>query len=184
MRTRTLAAVVLTLAIAASAGAAPRHRRPPDGYGPVDREGFLFGFSVGAGVIGPDPCADCGVAPAAEIHAGAIASWYGDVAVMLELGGLARSDLHHAFLVAAAQWWPDPYERLWLRGGVGIGSQASDDSTETHRDAAYPTALAAVGVDVVRSDRFTIDLQVQGAATKEPHRWGRSLSLNLGFNWY
>jgi hypothetical protein len=39
-------------------------------------------------------------------------------------------------------------------------------------------------VEVVRSDRFTIDLQLQGAATREPHRWGRSLSLNLGFNWY
>jgi hypothetical protein len=184
MRMRTLAALALTLAIAAPTGAAPRHRRPPGGYGPVDREGFLFGFSVGAGVIGPDPCADCGVAAAAEIHAGAITSWYGDVAVMLELGGLARSGLHHAFLVAAAQWWPDPFERWWLRGGVGIGSQASDNSTKTHRDAVYPTALAAVGVDVVRSDRFTIDLQLQGAATKEPHRWGRSLSLNLGFNWY
>ena len=85
---------------------------------------------------------------------------------------------------AAVQWWPDPFERLWLRGGVGVGSQASDDSAEAHRYTAYPTALAAVGVEVVRSYRFTMDLQVQGAATKEPNRWGRSVSLNLGFNWY
>jgi hypothetical protein len=184
MPTRGLAAIALTLAVTASASAGPRRRPPAGGYLPIDRHGFLFGFSVGAGVIGPDPCADCGVAAAAEIHAGAIASWNGDVALMLEAGGLARSDIHHAFVVAAAQWWPDPFERLWLRGGIGIGTHASDAIPEAHRNAVYPTALAAVGVEAVRYERFTIDLQLQGAATKEPDRWGRSLSLNVGFNWY
>jgi hypothetical protein len=184
MPTRGLAVIALTLAVTASASAGSRHRPPAGGYLPIDRRGFLFGFSVGAGVIGPDPCADCGVAAAAEIHAGAIASWNGDVALMLEAGGLARSDVHHAFVVAAAQWWPDPFERLWLRAGVGIGSHASDAITEEHRHAVYPTALAAVGVEAVRYERFAIDLQLQGAATREPNRWGRSLSLNVGFNWY
>ena len=184
MRVRTLAALALALAVAAPVGAYPRHRRPPSGgYGPVDREGFVIGFSVGAGGIWPDPCTDCGVAPGAELHLGAMASSYGDVAVMLEAGGLARSDIHHGFLVAAAQWWPDPFERFWLKGGVGIGTQASDKETD-HHDRAYPTVLAATGVEVVRSFRFTVDLQAQVAATKEPHRWGRSLGINVGFNWY
>ena len=117
-----------------------------------------------------------------ELHLGAMASSYGDVAVMLELGGLGREDLHHAFLAAAAQWWPDPWERFWLRGGIGIGSEGAD--VEPHRDAAYPTVLAATGFEVVRSDRFTVDLQAQGVATFVPHRTGRSLSVNVGFNWY
>ena len=176
-----LAVASLSLAVAPAAGASPRHR-PPYGGGPVDREGFLIGFSGGAGVIAPDPCSDCGVAAAGELHLGAMASDYGDVAVMIELGGLVRGDLHHVFLAAAAQWWPDPFERFWLRGGIGIGSEGSD--TDEHKDSAYPTALAAAGVEVVRSDRFTIDVLLQGAATREPHRWGRSLSVNLGLNWY
>src|SRR5207244_727136 len=106
MRVRTLAVLVVALALASPLSAAPRYRRrpPPGGYGPVDREGFLIGFSVGAGGVWPDPCTDCGVAPGAEIHLGAMASPYGDVAVMLEAGGLARDDIHHGFLVAAAQW--------------------------------------------------------------------------------
>ncbi len=185
MRVRTLAVLVVALGVASPLAAAPRHRRPPPGgYGPVDREGFLIGFSVGAGGIWPDPCTDCGVAPGAEIHLGAMASSYGDVAVMLEAGGFARDDIHHGFLVAAAQWWPDPFERFWLRGGVGIGSQQSDKDPTDHEDAAYATVLAAAGVEVIRSYRFTTDVQAQVAATKEPHHWGRSLGVSVGFNWY
>jgi hypothetical protein len=183
MRARVLAAAVLAVAVASPLTAAPRHRGRRGGGSPyVDREGFLIGFSGGAGVISPDPCENCGVAFAGELHLGAMASSYGDVAVMLEAGGLGRENLHHAFLAAAAQWWPDPWERFWLRGGVGIGSQGADD--EEHRDAAYPTVLAATGFEVVRSYRFTVDLQAQGVITFGPHRTGRSFSVNVGFNWY
>jgi hypothetical protein len=181
MSARVLAAAVLVFAMAVPLEARPRHRRGSSPY--VDREGFLIGFSVGAGAIGPDPCTDCGVSAGGEIHVGAMASSYADVAVMLEAGGVARDDLHHGFLVAVAQWWPDPFERFWLRAGGGIGWRGGDVVTE-HRDAAYPTALAAVGYEVVRSDRFAADLQLQGAATREPGRWGHSLSVNVGFNWY
>ena len=127
MRMRVLAAVaVFALAVASPLAAAPRYRGRRGGGGSpyVDREGFLIGFSVGAGVIGPDPCKDCGVAFAGELHLGAMASTYGDVAVMLEAGGLGRENLHHAFLAAAAQWWPDPWERFWLRGGAGRSSRS------------------------------------------------------------
>lgn len=183
MRVRVLAVAVLVLAVASSLEAAPRHRGGRRGGSPyVDRDGFLIGFSIGAGVIGPDPCTDCGVVAAGEIHLGAMASYYGDVAVMLEAGGLGREDLHHAFLAAAAQWWPDPWERFWLRGGIGIGSEGAD--TEENRDAAYPTVLAATGFEAVRSDRFTVDLQAQGVATFGPHRTGRSFTVSVGFNWY
>jgi hypothetical protein len=184
MRVRVLAAMaVLAFTVASPLAAGPRYRGRRGGRSSyVDREGFLIGFSVGAGTIAPDPCTDCGVAAAGELHLGAMASSYGDVAVMLELGGIGRDDLHHAFLAAAAQWWPDPWERFWLRGGVGIGSEGAD--VEQHHDAAYPTVLAATGFEVVRSDRFTIDLQAQGVGTFVPHRFGRSLSLNIGFNWY
>src|SRR5205823_14278505 len=180
----TAAALAFSLVLAATpASAYPRHRRPGPSSPYVDREGFLIGFSLGAGSVGPDPCRDCGVGFAGELHIGATASYYGDVAVMLEGGAVGRDDLHHAFLVAAAQWWPDPWERVWLRGGIGIGNRGGDLVTE-HKDAAYPTALAAAGVEVVRSDRFTVDLQAQGVGTWAPHQWVRSFSVNVGFNWY
>src|SRR4029079_14782584 len=90
MRARVLAAALLALAMAVPLEARPRHRRSSS---PYDREGFLIGFSVGAGAIGPDPCPDCGVSAGGEVHLGAMASSYGDVAVMLEAGGVARDDL-------------------------------------------------------------------------------------------
>ena len=180
MRSRILGTAVLMLAAAAPLSARPRHRPPPPYGGYVDRYGFLIGFSVGAGVVAPDPCEGCGVLAGAEVHLGAMAT--PEVAFMLEAGGLGRDDLHHVFLAAAAQWWPDPYERFWLRGGLGIGSEGSD--TEEHHDSAYPTVLAAAGVEVVRRERFTTELLVQAAATHTPHRWGRSVSVNVGFNWY
>jgi len=183
MRVRILAALAaLALAAGAPLEAGSRYRRGgrPSSY--VDREGFLIGFSVSAGGLGPDPCTGCGVAPAAEIHLGAMASYYGDVAVMLEAGGIGRDNIHHLWVAAAAQWWPDPWERFWLRGGVGIGSEGARG--QAHRDAAYPTVLAATGFEVIRSDRFTADIQVQGVGTFVPGRFGHSLTLGIGFNWY
>src|SRR5256885_16362969 len=101
MSVRTLVAAAALLALAAPAGAAPRHRRAS--YSPyVDREGVLFGFSLGAGEVGPNPCQDCGVGFAGELHLGATASYYGDVAVMLEAGGGGGDDAHPAILEGGA----------------------------------------------------------------------------------
>jgi hypothetical protein len=185
MSARTSAAAVIVAALATPALAADVYRGRT--ISEVYREGFLIGFSVGAGGIAPDPCDQCGLAAGAELHVGAMASR--EVGVMLEAGGLVRGDLDHAFLVAAAQWWPDPAGRFWAKGGLGIGARGTGDLdpldfSATNDDYVYPTLLAAGGFEVVRSGRFTIDLQVRGAATKEPRRWSRSGSVSIGLNWY
>jgi hypothetical protein len=178
MRSIVFAALLAPSVLPAFADAADRYRRRP--IHEVYREGFLVGFSIGAGDLAPDRCEDCGVALGVDVHVGAMASR--EVAVMVELSGLGRGDLTHGVLAAAAQWWPDPAGRFWVKGGLGVGAQDADDVDDP--DYVYPSLLAAAGVELVRSGRFTIDFQVRGLATKEPDRWARGASVNVGFNWY
>jgi hypothetical protein len=44
--------------------------------------------------------------------------------------------------------------------------------------------FGAAGVEAVRSGRFTIDIQLRGAATHQRGDWGHSVSVNVGLNWY
>ena len=187
--TLTFAAALLGASAAAHpADAADRHRGGT-AY-EVYREGFLIGFSLGAGGLGPDPCHDCGVGVAFDFHLGAMASR--EVAVMLEGDVAIRGDVTHALVGAAAQWWPDPAGRFWVKGGIGIGSLdhggdtsfPGDPFASRNNNYVYPTVFGGGGVEVVRSGRFTIDVQLKGAATRQRGDWGRSVSVNVGLNWY
>jgi len=191
-----VAAALMGLALVA--GADPAQARDRGRYGPryvseVYRHGFLIGFSLGAGGLAPDPCDECGVAAGGEVHLGAMASR--SVAVVFEVAGVARGDLAHAMGGVGAQWWPDPAGRFWLKAGLGVG--AMDDSTcefgcfdDFGLDFAddggyvYPTVFGAAGFEFVRSRSFTMDVQLRGMFTDEPRRSARSVSVNVGFNWY
>jgi hypothetical protein len=185
----TFAAVLLV----AAAGARPALANDRQYVGPIHeiyRDGFLIGFSIGAGGLGPDPCRDCGVGFAADFHLGAMASR--EVAVLLEGDVVTRGDVTHALVGAAAQWWPDPAGRFWVKGGLGIGSLNHDNGAvfvddpfdARNNDYVYPSVFGGGGVEVVRSDRFTIDVQLKGAATRQRGHWGHSVSVNVGLNWY
>jgi hypothetical protein len=186
--TMMLAAAVLAATIAVPVSAADPARGP--GTGDVYREGFLVGFSLGAGDLGPDPCRDCGVGVGGDFHIGAMASR--SVAVMLEITGVGRGDLVHSLVGVAGQWWPDPVGRFWLKGGVGIGSLDRDgdffaddpDILGGNNNYVYPSLFGAAGAEVVRSGRFTIDVQLRGAGTHQRGDWAHSVSVNVGLNWY
>jgi hypothetical protein len=188
MRTTLVLAAALLVTAASPARANDRQYGRPAHE--IYREGFLIGFSIGAGGLGPDPCRDCGVGFAADFHLGAMASR--EVAVMLEGDVVTRADVTHALVGAAAQWWPDPAGRFWVKGGLGIGSLDHDndavfidDPFDTRsNDYVYPTVFGGGGVEVVRSDRFTIDVQLKGAATRQRGDWGHSVSVSVGLNWY
>lgn len=160
------------------------------GASAVKREGFLIGFSLGAGDLGPDPCDGCGLGVGGDFHIGAMASR--SVAVMLEGSFLTRDDLTHGLFGVAGQFWPDPAGRFWLKAGLGVGSLDRDHSFGDHFDDfddhgnnhVYPTVFGAVGVEVVRAGRFTIDIQARGAATFQSDDTAHSVSVNVGLNWY
>jgi hypothetical protein len=184
----TIALTAALLALVAGAPAAVAADRGGVAH-EVYREGFLIGFSLGAGDLGPDPCRDCGLGVGGDFHIGAMASR--EVAVMLEGSFVTRDDVTHGLFGVAAQLWPDPAGRFWLKGGIGVGSL--DDDNDTFIDPldtghtnnhVYPTVFGGAGVEVVRSGRFTIDIQARGAATFQHGDTGHSVSLNVGLNWY
>jgi hypothetical protein len=160
------------------------------GAGAVKREGFLIGFSLGAGDLGPDPCDGCGLGVGGDFHIGAMASR--SVAVMLEGSFLTRDELTHGLFGVAGQFWPDPAGRFWLKAGLGVGSLDRDNSFGDHFDDfddhghnhVYPTVFGSAGVEVVRSGRFAIDIQARGAATLQSDDTAHSVSVNVGVNWY
>jgi hypothetical protein len=183
------AAALLALA-ATGVGAADSQE--PRAAAPIHREGFMIGFSLGAGDLGPDPCDGCGLGVGADFHVGAMAS--PSLAVMLEIAAVGRGDLSHGMLGPAVQWFPSPTGRFWVKGGVGIGSLDRQDSfgvgfhdedpLDSHNDYVYPTFFGSGGVEVVRSGRFAIDLQLRGATTHQRDQWAHSVSFNVGLNWY
>ena len=183
------AALLAVVAIAPAALAADRGGVAHEVY----REGFLIGFSLGAGDLGPDSCRDCGLGVGGDFHIGAMASR--EVAVMLEGSFVTRDDVTHGLFGVAAQFWPDPAGRFWLKGGIGVGSLDEDDSFSGDpfdgdpfdgggNNHVYPTLFGGAGVEVVRSGRFTIDIQARGAATFQRGDTAHSVSLNVGLNWY
>lgn len=186
--TMMLAAGVLAATTAVPASAADWHRGRT--VSEVYREGFLVGFSLGAGDLGPDRCQECGLGLGGDFHIGAMASR--EVGVMLEITAVGRGELLHGVLGVAAQWWPDPAGRFWVKGGVGIGSLDRDGNSfvddpgpfDGNNNYVYPSLFGAGGVEAVRSGRFTIDIQLRGAATHQRGDWAHSVSVNVGLNWY
>jgi hypothetical protein len=191
------AACLLVLTLTLAAAPAETADRDRDRYQPrygqeAYRHGFLIGFSVGAGGMAPDPCDECGVAAGGEVHLGAMASR--SVAVVFEAAGVARGDLAHGMAGVGAQWWPDTTGRFWLKAGLGVGAMDDTDDCdfgcfddidfEDENGYVYPTVFGAAGFEFVRSGNFTMDIQVRGMLTDEPHRTARNLSVNVGFNWY
>jgi hypothetical protein len=184
--------VVTTAALATVLfGACVAVAADPGSASEVKREGFLIGFSLGAGDLGPDPCDGCGLGVGGDFHIGAMASR--SVAVMLEGSFLTRDELTHGLFGVAGQFWPDPAGRFWLKAGLGVGSldrdnafsgDPFDDFDDHGHNHVYPTVFGAAGVEVVRSGRFTIDIQARGAATFQQDDTAHSVSVNVGLNWY
>jgi hypothetical protein len=185
--------IALTVALLAMAVGAPAAVAADPGAAAheVSREGFIIGFSLGAGDLGPDPCDDCGLGVGGDFHIGAMASR--KVAVVLEGSFVTRDNLTHGLFGVAAQSWPDPAGRFWLKGGIGVGSldrdnvfsgDPFDDFDDRGHNHVYPAVFGAAGVEVVRAGRFTIDIQALGAATFQSDDTAHSVSVNVGLNWY
>lgn len=152
------------------------------------RRGFLIGYAIGIGPVSSDPCSDCWRHPGDVLQFGHALhlGWTvgGRVALMVEAGGLGTDTADHSFVVAAAQWWPNPVGRGWVKGGFGLGSYVLGDVSNAASAPTYATALGEGGVEVVRSGSLTLDLQARLVATKRPDRWGSSFAASLGINWY
>jgi hypothetical protein len=207
--------VVLGLAMAGSAAAQPGYGPPPPPpgaygepppppyYGPPPRharDGVTIGFGFGLGNMeadsGPLRCSGCDFDPVAvgfDFHIGAMLN--PRLALLFELSGTSQQldadgveALSQIMLLGAVQWWPT--RLVWLKGGIGSShlGLSYDDGYEA--DGATLGnglgLLGAVGVEVLHSTAFAIDVQlrVQSGNYKKLDDELHSATLGVGFNWY
>lgn len=138
------------------------------------RSGLVLGGSIDGGNIGcqtknGDDCGD-GMHSAGgfSLHAGAMVA--PAVAIIGEAWGMAHQEdsftASQVLATAAVRGWLAP--RVWLQGGVGIArSKLSFDDgllMGSSESSTVPAAVAALGVELVRTPTFGLDLELRAGS--------------------
>ena len=169
----------------------PRHYYVSPYGGPTYRSGLVIGGGIGFGALSADQCGDlCGGALSLEGHIGGMVD--PRLAMMFDawttIHPIPGSDgqTTNTLYTGALQFWPMPM--LWLKGGVGLGNtQISSNSVGTLTDATGFAILGAVGVEIVQSGWFALDLQGRLGHTFYAQADGgpiTNFAFMVGFNWY
>ena len=198
------------IALAAVLGtAAPAHAQYAPGYYPppppppppprgVYRSGFIFGGSLGLGLIHYSDCGSlCGFAISGELHVGGMigprlalmgdfwgsSHFFSDDGSQTGNGGSTTNGIY----TLALQYWPA--DNLWLKGGIGFGHITVDTDDYTLDDSGFAFMLAA-GIELVQAYNYAMDLQVRygNASYTDSNANGAgdtsTFTVMIGFNWY
>jgi hypothetical protein len=109
----------------------------------------------------------------------------GDVWSMGQRDG--RLSLNQTIVTAAARWWPT--SRIWLSGGIGVArasfSYDADVVDIMDRSDTVPGYMGAVGLEVISSSTFALDLQLRaGTGVYEEDSRIRNAAVSVAANWY
>jgi hypothetical protein len=191
--------LLLTGTAAAQGYAQPGPPPPPPGYqqpnyGPpapigIQRDGFVIGFSLGAGVLTNDQCDSCESLEggALELHLGFMVT--PQLALLVEGFGVSHTEqnltLSQTMGVVAAQYWLTP--KLWIKGGLGSGhlSLSNDQGQELATSEEGAGAMIAAGYEVYQGRSFAVDVSLRSAAVSyEDADTVTQTAAAVGFNWY
>jgi hypothetical protein len=152
------------------------------------RDGLLLGFALGFGNISSEGCGDiCGSGLGFELHIGGMLN--PRLGLMFDgwwtAHAIPNSDATtwHSVYTAALQYFLT--DILWLKGGAGVGNIQITDSLGTASEESGFALMGALGVEVLQSNGFALDLQARlgrGFYGVDPD--ATSLGLLVGFNWY
>ncbi len=170
----------------------PTYQQP--NYGPpapigIQRDGFVIGFSLGAGALTNDQCESCDSleGAAAEFHLGFMVS--PQLALLVEGYGLSHAELNTTLTqstgVFAAQYWVSP--KFWLKGGLGSGhiSLSNDLGEELAVSEEGAAGMIAAGYEFYQGRAFAVDVSLRAAAVSyEESDTVTQTAATLGFNWY
>ncbi|HVZ86309.1 MAG TPA: hypothetical protein VHG72_05030 [Polyangia bacterium] len=166
---------------------------PPQPRG-VYRSGLILGFAGGVGGLSANNCGDeCGVAFMFEGHIGGMIS--PRAALMFEVWGADHPwtdvsgdslETINTFWTAALQYWVT--NQVWVKGGLGLGVIHIEDNDTLDETTATGFALfGAVGIELVQSYNFALDLQLRAGNGFYGENQGgdaQNYGLLLGVNWY
>jgi uncharacterized membrane protein YtjA (UPF0391 family) len=156
------------------------------------RHGLVLGGSLGVGSISCDgaDCGDLNGAGALDLHVGGLIA--PDMALLLDGWAMSHSDgdratFTHAIVTAAFRYWIVP--QLWVQGGVGLAEARWHYSRDIvdfeSRSDQVPAIMGAVGLEVLSSRTFALDLELRGGTGFfEDDTRVRNVSLGVGVSWF
>ncbi len=185
----------------------PSPQSPKPYYGPPmpppapvsqDRSGFHFGVSAGLGAMESDVeqfnCSGCEpVAVTFDVHAGKMLSpkfgLQGEVWFQVQnLDDSGSASISQAMFSLAAQYWLHP--RVWVKAGIGFANLSlnydSGFGNETESLGNGSAIHGGVGVELIQSQNFALDLVLKTGAAgyEERNETVSATSLGFGVNWY
>ncbi len=155
----------------------------------IQREGFVIGLSVGAGVLTNDSCDTCDSLEGlgGEFHLGWMIN--PSLALLLEGYGVSHTEnnvtLSQNVGLVAAQYWISP--KFWIKGGLGSGhlSLSNNRGEEFAVSEEGAGGMLAAGYEVYQGRAFAVDLALRSAAVsyKESETVTQT-AATIGVNWY
>jgi hypothetical protein len=154
------------------------------------RSGLVLGGSLGGGAISSDGCGPyCGSAGMFEGHIGGMLN--PRLALMGDFwggahpwdDGIGTGTTYQGIYTVALQYWAT--DIVWLKGGLGFAQLVFGyDGTEVP-DENGAAVLAAVGVEIVQSYNFALDLHFRlGHGFYDTGPDVNNFALMIGVNWY
>jgi hypothetical protein len=173
-----------------SAASAQRYAGgPPPRPGRVlYRDGLVLGIALGAGRAGwsCDGCNSYG-GFAGEFHIGGMITH--QLALEGDFSTVVRSVGYDQFVSVnmahfAAQFWPA--QILWLKAGIGLGVLSYDDNYYGYSASsnAGVSALFGVGVEVLQTYNFALDIQFRVTGTRFDNDTINTVALMIGATWF
>lgn len=139
------------------------------------RDGAMFSVGIGGGHLGcstedGDDCSGDGPVQAGSLVGEAGLMLSPSLAVVGHLAVAAHRDddvtVSQTILAAALRGWVAP--RLWLEGGLGVAQARLDvdgDLVDLMSETdTVPAGVAGIGVDVLSTRNFTLDVHLRGAS--------------------
>lgn len=162
------------------------------------REGFLFEFGLGGGIISIEDSEGIQTFDVAQGGISFPELKFGymlneKLAITAVMPGMIyefqNNDRHFGGLIPSVQYWVK--DKWWIHGGVGlaIDGPAIYDINDTNDDWNFGCSImASSGYDIYKKNNFTLNLQSKlmlGRAFLEgdAHRDAISFSVGVGFNW-
>jgi hypothetical protein len=159
----------------------------------TDRDGFVIGIGAGVGHMQCDGigCEELTTAGGLSIQLGAMLG--SRFAIMGDLWGMAHRENRLTLTQGIASVGPQVWllDRVWLRAGVGVARSGFNYDAEivdiSNRSDLVPAATAALGVELLASDDFALDLQFRAGAGffhEDADDRVQNYSVGVGANWY
>jgi hypothetical protein len=159
----------------------------------TDRDGFIIGLGAGVGHLQCDGigCEDLTEAAGLSIQLGAMIG--PRFAITGDLWAMAHRENRLTLTQGIATVGPQVWlmDRLWLRAGVGVARSGFNYDAEivdiSDRSDYVPAATGALGVELVATDDFALDVQLRAGAGffhEDTDDQIQNYSLGVGASWY